>query len=109
MAADSEKNKANNKRDKEFLKFAREYQEKIGNIVETQGNTEFKTISQIKTRLNLLLPENYLCFEECIVCIENPYGAWGETFDMETGEEDDANKIAVKKVLKRKEKNYYKN
>lgn len=113
MAADSEKNKINNKRDKKFLKFAREYQEEIGNIVETQGNTEFKTISQIETRLNLLLPENYLCFKECIVCIENSYDAWGETFDMETGEDyeeddieeenDDDNKISDEKVLEMKE------
>ena len=115
MATDSEKNKINNKRDKKFLEFAREYQEKIGNIVETHGNTELKTISQIRTRLNLLLPENYLCSKECIVCIENPYGAWGETFDMEIVEEDDKEdddydekyddyKIAVKKILKRKQK-----
>lgn len=116
MAADSEKEQdkeqgeeQKKKRDEKFLKFAREYQEKIGNIVETQENKPFndelKTIRGIEKRIMLLLPERFWFDEtEEIICFkDSPYGGWGEA--LEDFYEEDYNRIPDEKLLDKMEKN----
>lgn len=107
MATDSGKEQEK-KRDEKFLKFAREYQEKIGNSIEMQidkpSNMEFKTISLIETRINLLLPENYFCWKEYIVCLKNPCGTWGEASNVEFYEKynNELDEKALKEIVPKK-------
>lgn len=69
------------KRDENFLKFAKEYQEKISNITEyrdKQGgfNNAMKTIKAIEGRINLLLPKDFQLNNEEIICFRSPFGIW---------------------------------
>lgn len=69
------------KRDENFLEFAKRYQEKIGNVIETgekhnQFNNVLKIIRLIEGRINLLLPRYYKCIDEEIVCFNSPFGVW---------------------------------
>lgn len=76
------------KRDENFLKFAKDYQEKISNITEyrdKQGgfNNAMKTIKAIEGRINLLLPKDFQLNNEEIICFRSPFGIWSsEEYSM---------------------------